>query len=557
MSSIRLWLMVFFIGLFCVPNLLWADEVTVPSQAEKELNDTLASLDAITQIKLSLTKKLNILRGQLKVAVTDSEKDYLRDEIASVEEKLHSIDTDFETIATDIDLSVIKSLPEKKFNLQNEIVSLLKPIVEELNHATKDVRKKSKLREKIALYKEKLEYANKALESINNLLEHAGKRKQLKKILKSKKANWQQQASFFESQYQSASLQLKKLEEAEVPFTVSTRNYLKQFFQERGFYLFQAFMLIVFILLLAQFSRALMKRFIPAFSRKQRSFRMRLLDLFHRLTTIILLIVGPMLVFYLAEDWVLFSLSILLLIGVLWTLRMTIPQYWSQIQLFLNIGSVREGERIFLEGLPWRVAVINVFCTLENPVANIRQRVPIRDLVSLKSRPCCGDEPWFPCAKGDWVILSDGIRGKVVGISHELVKLVQRGGAHKTYLTTEFWALSPLNLSVDFRIKETIGIAYHHQAESTNIILDKLKEHIMRRIQEEGYANDLLNLRVEFEFANTSSLDLVVIADFKGRMGDLYNRLRRAIQRWCVDACTENNWEIPFTQITLHSVNDG
>ena len=78
----------------------------------------------------------------------------------------------------------------------------------------------------------------------------------------------------------------------------------------------------------------------------------------------------------------------------------------------------------------------------------------------------------------------------------------------------------------------------------------------MRRIQEEGYADDLLNLRVEFEYANTSSLDLVVIADFKGRMGDLYNRLRRAIQRWCVDACTDNNWEIPFTQITLHSVND-
>ena len=54
-----------------------------------------------------------------------------------------------------------------------------------------------------------------------------------------------------------------------------------------------------------------------------------------------------------------------------------------------------------------------------------------------------------------------------------------------------------------------------------------------------------------FAQANSSSLDLVIIADFKGELGDLYNRLRRSIQRWCVDACTENGWEIPFPQMTL------
>ncbi len=37
-----------------------------------------------------------------------------------------------------------------------------------------------------------------------------------------------------------------------------------------------------------------------------------------------------------------------------------------------------------------------------------------------------------------------------------------------------------------------------------------------------------------------------------GELADLYNRLRRAIQRWCVDACSECGWEIPFPQMTLH-----
>ena len=43
-----------------------------------------------------------------------------------------------------------------------------------------------------------------------------------------------------------------------------------------------------------------------------------------------------------------------------------------------------------------------------------------------------------------------------------------------------------------------------------------------------------------------------MIADFDGALADIYGRLRRAMQRWCVEACTEYGWEIPFTQLTLH-----
>ncbi|MEJ2323153.1 MAG: hypothetical protein P8Z31_12785, partial [Gammaproteobacteria bacterium] len=242
------------------------------------------------------------------------------------------------------------------------------------------------------------------------------------------------------------------------------------------------------------------------YRREHRSFGIRLLDLFHRLLTLLLVIAGPMIVFYVVEDWVLFSISILLLLGIAWTVGKALPFYWQQMHLFLNIGSVREGERIFLNGLPWKVKQINFYSTLENPVAKLQQRVPLDDFVEMKSRPLQKGEPWFPCRQGDWVIMQDGTRGKVVGISQELVTLVQRGGAQRTYTMSDF----------------------------------------------QGYGDKLLNLRVEFAQANTSSLDLAVIADFEGELGDLYNRLRRAIQRWCVEASTEHGWEIPFQQITLH-----
>jgi len=257
-------------------------------------------------------------------------------------------------------------------------------------------------------------------------------------------------------------------------------------------------------------------------------------------------------VFYVVEDWVLFSLGILLLLGIGLTLRQALPRYWQQIQLFLNIGSVREGERITLDGLPWLVRQINFYSLLENPVAQLSQRVRIADLVEQKSRPVKKDEPWFPCVRGDWVLLSDGMRGKVTGISQELVELIERGGAHRTYPTTDFLGLSPRNLTTNFRVKETIGITYGLQKESVTTVPEILRAHVEKRIADEGYADKLLNLRVEFECANTSSLDIVVIADFDGSVADLYNRLRRAIQRWCVEACTENDWEIPFTQLTLH-----
>jgi hypothetical protein len=115
------------------------------------------------------------------------------------------------------------------------------------------------------------------------------------------------------------------------------------------------------------------------------------------------------------------TIGVLLLLGVALTLRHTLPRYVKQIQLFLNVGSVGEGERLSLDGLPWQVQVINFFSTLVNPDAKLTQRVPIEDLVDCMSRPASPDEPWVPCRKDDWVILGNGVRGKVVGIFPQLV----------------------------------------------------------------------------------------------------------------------------------------
>lgn len=515
------------------------------------VTDTLETLVSFVKLRDELRLDIKALNKQIDSAQSEAAKGKLRQEREKLESDLRTTTRNLENIAAGVDISRLRAEKQEDFNFQKEIFALLKPAFDEMKEMTSHVRQKSDLREKIVYYEERLPVIKRALANVGRLQKQS-KDESLKTSLKSTAAIWRKQQAFMQSELQAARLQLDKLEAAETSITEASQSYLKSFFQKRGLYLSEALLLVMAILLLSRLSYTAMQRHIPGFRKKHRSFRVRLVELVHRVFTVLMVILGPMIVFYLVEDWMLFSLGILLLLGITLTLRHTLPRYWHQVQLFLNIGSVREGERILMDGLPWQVQQINVFCTLSNPVADISQRVPIADLIELKSRPAKPDEPWFPCKKGDWVILSDGVRGRVIGISNELVQLVERGGSLLTYQTSDFLANSPRNLATNFRIKETLGISYSLQKESTARIPETLHRYIQQRAEQEGYGEQLLNLRVEFAQAGNSSLDLAVIADFKGELGDLYNRLRRAIQRWCVDACSDYGWEIPFPQMTLH-----
>jgi hypothetical protein len=515
------------------------------------VTDTLETLVSFVKLRDELRLDIKALNKQIDSAQSEAAKGKLRQEREKLESDLRTTTRNLENIAAGVDISRLRAEKQEDFNFQKEIFALLKPAFDEMKEMTSHVRQKSDLREKIVYYEERLPVIKRALANVGRLQKRS-KDESLKTSLKSTAAIWRKQQAFMQSELQAARLQLDKLEAAETSITEASQSYLKSFFQKRGLYLSEALLLVMAILLLSRLSYTAMQRHIPGFRKKHRSFRVRLVELVHRVFTVLMVILGPMIVFYLVEDWMLFSLGILLLLGITLTLRHTLPRYWHQVQLFLNIGSVREGERILMDGLPWQVQQINVFCTLSNPVADISQRVPIADLIELKSRPAKPDEPWFPCKKGDWVILSDGVRGRVIGISNELVQLVERGGSLLTYQTSDFLANSPRNLATNFRIKETLGISYSLQKESTARIPEILHRYIQQRAEQEGYGEQLLNLRVEFAQAGNSSLDLAVIADFKGELGDLYNRLRRAIQRWCVDACSDYGWEIPFPQMTLH-----
>lgn len=542
-------------SLFCVLALVFAINVTghaaVDPILQVQLTSTIRTLKAIVRTEEELLAAIWDVAKAARESQSESGKTELRNKELQLREELQATRKTFDEIAAEQDIQALKGSTDGGFDLKSEVLFLLEPALKEMKRMTSGVRSKSALREKLEIYSEKLPITESAIQNLQVLI-GVSDSDALTKVLLERQVQWRHQRTLLENDRQSAQLQLDKLVAREVSLSEASQSYFKQFFQKRGLYIIVAFSVVAVVMFLSRLAAKGMRRVLPGFRAKHRSFRVRLIQLLHQVLSFLFAIIGPMVVFYIVEDWVLFSLGILVLFAAAWTIRTALPRYWLQMQLFLNIGAVREGERLEIDGLPWLVNQINFYTELVNPINDLHLRLPIDDLVGLNSRPTKPHEPWFPCKHGDWVILSDGRRGRVVGISKEMVQMVERGGALRTYLMGDFLSLAPHNISTSFRLKEVIGLAYDMQGTVTREIPAALEKFIRERIEEEGYSETVLNLRVEFSSAGASSLDVTVIIDFSGELAELYGRLKRAVQRWCVEASTTFNWDIPYPQLTVH-----
>jgi hypothetical protein len=287
--------------------------------------------------------------------------------------------------------------------------------------------------------------------------------------------------------------------------------------------------------------------------RRKRDIVERVFDLSYMLATVLLSLLTFLFVLYAVGDWVLLSLASLFLFGLVWASKTALPRVWRQAILLLNLGAVREGERILYKGVPYRVDRLGVQTYVSNPdLTGGILRLPLAVVAELQSRPFAADEPWFPTRKGDWVLMEDGTHARIIQQTPELVTLVRLGNARTSFRSEDFFSTPPTILSTGFRIALTFGIDYQHQAIVTDTAPRVLRESIQAGIEDSGEAMLLLHLEVEFLEAGASSLDLAVLADFAGDAAPNYMRLRRRIAKLCVDTCNERNWVIPFMQVTMH-----
>ncbi len=437
---------------FGLPGNLTADEKTIAndeltSVATSGQNETsLKMLGSILELEKNLKQRITERKAHIEQSTSETEKEALKSELIKLDKQLNEAMADFELIATGIDVGLFADKKEDYFHWQEELVALLEPGIKEIKRLTLKARYKTKLKEELVYYESLVPISHAAAENLRQLIAETTD-KELKKNLENLLPEWESVAQQIRNKMEIASMQLAEMENEKRSFIKSSQISIKNFFRSRGLFLIIALIVCVFVIVLLRFSSRFLIKKLPGYTSKYRPFHIRLFDLISRIFVLFVTLFVLVFVFFIFEDWVLLSLTIIFFMGLGWAAKNTLPKFWQQSRLMLNIGAVREGERMVYKNVPWLVRRINVFTEIENPSLDVTLRLPIEELFGKTSRSFHKSEPWFPCRRNDWVILSDGTRGRVISLSHEMVELIQRGGAKKTYQTPDFLALSPLLIS--------------------------------------------------------------------------------------------------------------
>jgi hypothetical protein len=548
--SIKYLLLISTFLLFNGHHTLAKGEVSPQPSASLSTNDT---LQKIILSKQSLRKRIAEEEKNLKKEKTETQQEAIRVEIQEITSRIQALDKDFERIVSGVDLEGFSTTTEN-IDWDQELRELLSPILEEIKKMTARPREMEALRKQMALYEKRILLTDYA---IKNMQQHLAENdseivhKELNTFILARQQHYDE----LEARLAVAQQQLAEREQSNGSIFSSITAVFQDFFKSRGLnFIFALSAFFVIFLLMREAQRLAYKRTRLGRLGEHRSFLLRLSVIIYYLLTFLVALSSFILVLYLSGDWVLLGLAFLFLFGVFWTSKHTLPKFWEQAKLLLNISTVREGERIVYQGLPWRVMALNIYTRLHNPdLRGGMVRLPLSDLIGLESRPFYVEEPWFPTKTEDLVELSDGTIGTIALQTPEQVVLNTRGGAHKTYNTLTFLGLNPINYSVNtFAVFTDFGIDYSCQSDITQTIPDLLHAYITDALKKKGYGTDLLELIVDFKEAAASSLNLLIFSKFSGNQASNYFALSRFLQQAAVDACSAYGWGIPFPQVTLH-----
>ncbi len=540
----------FFVVLFLAGFSFAEEDIGLDSRYEKKVKNLEQLIESINYLSSRVEKEQKILQSSQGIG---REKD-LREEITGLGTKLAELESTFSRLCTGVDHGNLQAQEKNEIDWKEQAKELLGPAINQLKQVTARPREIEQLRTDISVYQERIPVAKKAIESIDQLLPYA-KTEQLKGKLQSTKKAWQNTLGETRTKLNIASSRLDEMLFDKKPLSESVRELVQMFFRSRGRNLLVSFFVLLTSIMLFQWGHKLVQRYSPV-HKKGRTFGSRIFDIAYIIASVVITLLAVLAVFYFFGDWLLLSIVIIFLIGVGWASKQAIPIFWEQAKLLLNFGPVREGEVIVYNGIPFEVISINFFSIFKNSKLSAETlRLPLKDLLEIRSRPIAKHEPWFPCRSGEWVILADGTYGEVLVQTPESVKVRLKGGGVETFRTEEFLKLNPLNLSKGYRLWVTFGLDYSHIDNITDEIPQILEKALAEGLNQKGYAESIRMIRVEFEEVGTSSMDLSILADFNSQAQDAYYRLCRLLNRICLETGNKNDWSIPYQQVKIHLNN--
>lgn len=522
---------------------------------KQTLSDESNAIKAMRGLNESISLVKKDIEAQKKVLVGASTEELRlksENEINTLTARLEQLENNFEGIATGIDIVSFKSPPQTKFDWKQELQDLFTPMIQSMKALTSKPREVEKTRIKVDYLKQKLSEAKTAIANLENRIATT-EDDHIKNSLKQLKKKWEGYAQQITSEQSVLTLQIEEKTREEGSIFKSLQDVIKIFFKTRGKNLFLTASGILLVFFTMRFFTDAFNNLVFKIFKDRANLYARFTCLSYQVLTILSAITTGLMILYILGDWTLLGIALLFLLSIAWTAKQTLPKHLVEAKMLLNLGTVKEGERLIYNGIPWKVSALGFYTDLFNPeLIGGKISLPINKLADMYSRACHPEEPWFPCRKEDWVTLADGTTGKIVLQSPETVQLFLHGGTVKTYHTPNFLSQNPQNISRGFLIVIPFGLDYSHQKEITVSIPAKMREAVMNGINSAGFAGNLKNLKVEFSKAEASSLDIVIIVSFTGEAAENYGGICRQIQKSAVEACTLNGWSIPFPQVTVH-----
>ncbi len=524
---------------------------TPPDSPPEMVGRNLAALNGVAEPMKAATDEIARLNGELAIAATDSRKADLAARIQAERERITQLRANFLDIVGGSESTEYDQVKQAQRSLQDQISDLLDPLVGALREPTEKLRHTEQMRKDLAKWQDSHEKAGRVLERIDELLVEA-KDERVKDELSRAKRLWESRRSDATGNIEVLRLQVEEREKTTPTVWESISGMFRDFWATRGLNLLLALIAAAAAWFAVQKGHDMLRRASPTL-RKKGTFMSKAASMLAVGFAGFASLMAVILVFFIRGDWLLLTLVIVMLLGAAWAGKTTLPSYIEQIKMLLNLGSVREGERVLYRDLPWEVTSLGFYSFFTNPALEGGViRIPLKDVMSMISRLTDGKEQWFPTRREDWIVLADDTYGKVIHQSPEQVVLIKLGGMTITYPTAEFLKQIPRNLMTGFRVSSKFGISYDCQKIAASDVAHVFQTRLSEELHRELGKDAVRSVKVEFATAASSSLDYVILADFTGEVAQRLKFIERMIQKICVEVCNEQGWEIPFTQITIH-----
>jgi len=514
-------------------------------------------LEEIVTETLAVEEEIVNLRKALRRAGGETEKEDIAKALGEKALRSGELQAAFEAIATAGDTLAETKITKKseQFNWRNALIEVFQPLITELQKLSEKPREIERLRSEQAFFQSRIPAIEGVLRRIHYLKSIATSDMSTKE-LEDLERRWAKRLKELKSKYSIASFNLEERLNDDT-LIQGSRTAIQEFFSGRGLNILLALTAFIGTYLILFYINVFTKMFVSRYRRRKSNVLERLSNLIYQLLIIVAAVFAALSVLYFRGDWIILGFALILLVGIAWTVRYSLPHLLLEMKVLLNMGPVREHERLVYNGVPWKIMSLGVYSKLANPwLRGGTLRLPLKVLAENQSRPFNDEEPWFPSRENDYVLLDDGVYGKVTLQSPEAVQLNTLSSV-KFYTLDNYLQNNPRNLSMEgFMLLVTFGVDYTLQPIVTSEVRRQLEQYIEEGIKKEELHHLLKSFSVKFNDAGASSLNFVVMAAFAASAAEKYFTIQRTLQSLAVDACNTYGWSIPFNQLTVHLPSD-